>query len=269
MDGYDNGQAGLKCLYALILANIAMLIVIPERSPLQDLLALSPPDFKALRLWQPVTAIFLHAGFLHLLMNMIGLYMFGQLAAPALGVKRFLGLFFVSGVAGNMLWLLFNIDGFAAIVGASGAVMGVIMAAAMIFPNQNVYFIFAPFPVKLKTMAIVFVMLELFSEFSAPPGGAPVAYLAHIGGFVGGYIYMRLFAQNMVEWDILAAFTGRKIPQGWRIVTPPRTAETDGRVTQAELDRILDKISATGVNSLSDEEMETLRRAREQMKGQR
>jgi len=265
----DDVSTGMKCLYTLIIVNIAMLILVPDDSSLERLLALSAPDFKDFCLWQPFTAIFLHAGFMHLLMNMIGLYMFGMLAAPALGGRRFLTLFLLSGLLGNLLWLAFNFNGYAAIIGASGSVMGVIMAAAMIFPNRDVYFIFAPFPVKLKTMAIVFILLELFSELSSPYRGAPIAYLAHIGGFIGGYLYLRIFMPGLVEWDLLKGLFGRpRMPKGWSMSHPINNAKTDGHVTQEELDRILDKISATGINSLSEPEMETLRKARAQMKGQ-
>ena len=267
----NNIISGMKCLYALICVNVIFFLLLDQaETPFYQLLALSSDCFDHSRYWQPLTAIFLHADFFHIFFNMFGLYMFGTLVAPALGGWRFLSIFLFSGVVGNLLWLSFNLEGFAYIVGASGSVMGVIMASAMIAPNQEVYLLFAPFPLKLKTMAIVFILLDVFCEFITPPARGSIAYLAHIGGFFSGYLYMRIWASSLVEWDFLSSILGAPKAKGWRIVTPPQASPLDsaGRVTQVELDRILDKISASGINSLSNDEMETLRKAREQMKGQ-
>jgi membrane associated rhomboid family serine protease len=219
-------------------------------------------------LWQPLTAVFLHANFLHILFNMYVLYLFGNLVAPVLGPWRFLTLFLLSGVCGNLIWLALNFGGAGGVVGASGGVMGVLIAAAMVAPNEQFIMLFAPFPVKLKTMALVFIALDLLSELLAPLGSS-IAYMAHIGGFLTGFLYMRFFCGFSVIWDPLSSLLGRGgRPSGWRVVAPPPPPPDsgDGRVTQAELDRILDKLSATGINSLSESEMETLRKAREQMK---
>lgn len=261
--------SGLKCLFLLIMANVVMLLIAGPGSPLQELLALNADAFlKGGMLWQPFTAIFLHGGFSHLFFNMLGLYIFGSLVAPVLGAWRFFALFAFAGVFGNLVWLLFNLDGGALLLGASGAVMGVTIAAAMLAPEQEMLLLFVPFPVKLKVLALVFILLDVLSELFSPLLASSVAYLAHIGGFLGGYLYMRVMQPQLVQWDFLAFLSGRRKSAGWRVVAPPPPkSDPSGRVAQAELDRILDKISASGVNSLSEEEMETLRKAREQMKG--
>lgn len=263
-------HSGMRCLFGLVIANVVMFLLAGDDSPLRDLLELSPSlcvsDYM---LWQPLTALFLHGDFFHIFFNMFGLYIFGSLAAPILGGRRFLTLFLVAGLCGNTAWLLSNLGGIHPLIGASGAVMGVTMAAAMVAPDVEMMLLFAPFPIKLKTLAVVFVLIDLVSEMLSPMLMTHIAYVAHIGGFFGGYLYMRLMQPQLVEWDFLRSIFGRGRPAGWRIVTPPPPPENDssGRVTQAELDRILDKISSTGINSLSEVEMETLRRAREQMKG--
>ncbi len=261
--------SGLKCLFAIIMANIVMFLVAGPGSPLQESLALfSGSALKEGMLWQPLTALFLHGSFSHVFFNMFGLYIFGSLVAPVLGSWRFLALYLFAGLAGNGLWLLFNLDSNAALLGASGAVMGVTIAAAMLAPDEQMLLLFFPFPIKLKTLAVVFVLIDVFFEILSPLLPSSVAYLAHVGGFLGGYLYMRVMQPQLVQWDLFAAILGKRRPGGWRIVTPPPPkSEPSGRVTQAELDRILDKLSATGINSLSEEEMETLRKAREQMKG--
>lgn len=267
--GDEQEQSGLKCLFALIVLNIAAFVVVAPSLPLKIEFCLSPWAMRDLKLWQPLTAIFMHGGWLHLLMNMFGLFMFGTIAAPRMGAGKFLSLFLFSGVAGNLVWLAVNWNSPAYLLGASGAMMGVIMASAMLSPNQEVYFIFAPFPVKLKTMAIVFVLIDLFSEFTNPPVGGSVAYLAHIGGFLGGGLFMKLSMPRQVEWDLLSSVFGafrKKPPKGWTVQSYESYASSS-QMPQRELDRILDKISAKGVNSLTEEELEALRQARERMKG--
>ena len=100
--------------------------------------------------------------------------------------------------------------------------------------------------------------------------------MVHVGGAVGGYIYIKILFGREVVWDILPGFKGRqksssyKVPSGWSYKEKGSSSSDSGggRVTQKELDQLLDKISVSGINSLSESEMEILRRAREQMQNQ-
>lgn len=262
----NDPASGMRCLFTLIVVNVVAWILFRGHT-----LALIPGEFQSGAFWQPLTAMFLHDGLWHIFFNMFSLYIFGQIAAPELGPKRFLALYFVSGLFGNLLWLALNWNAPAALVGASGAVMGVIMAAAMIAPDVEMFLLFIPFPVKLRTMAIVFLALEIFSELSNRHSN--VAYLAHIGGFIAGYLMMTLFFRQYVRWNPLAGKSGpqRKMPHGWHMngeaPPPPKSGTGTGPVSQRELDYLLDKISREGINALSEQEMERLRQAREQMRG--
>lgn len=260
----DPESGGLRCLFILIVINVVAAILL--RGP--DL-QLVPKAFLGGEYWTIITALFMHEGLWHLFFNMFSLYIFGQMVAPVIGAKRFLSLYFAAGIGGNLIWLLANLNSPAGLVGASGAVMGVIMVAAMMAPEVEMYLLFIPFPVKLRTMAIVFLALEIFSQFTQQ--NSSVAYLAHIGGFCIGYIFAILFLKRYVHWDPLRLAGGkkndpRKNPYGWK-VSDQKTPEGKGPVTQRELDMLLDKISRQGINALSEEEMARLRQAREQMRG--
>jgi len=264
-------------LFALIGANILLFLFPAEK------LELTVAGFREGEIFQVVTAMFLHADFWHLLFNMWTLYIFGALIAPVLGMNRFLILYFVSGIAGNLLWLAASWNFNHALIGASGAVMGVILAAAMMVPDVRMYLLFIPFPIKLKTMAIVFILIQVFSQINVGISSG-IAYTAHIGGFIGGYIVMRFFYRRYVQWDPLAFLSGGNGPRrhgssgprrpspppGWSVrdnsYAPPPPPPS-GPVTQKELDALLDKVSAGGINSLSEAELERLRLAREQMRG--
>ena len=270
----DSAASGMHALYGLIIVNVLLFLVIRRT----DGLALIPAQFHQGYFHELVTALFLHDGFMHIFFNMFTLYIFGSLSAPILGARRFLGLFFVSGIAGNLLWLAFNWNSQVTLLGASGGCMGVIMATAMLMPNIEMYLLFIPYPIKLRTMAVVFIAIEIFGELTN--SRPEVAYLAHIGGFAAGYIYAMLFLRREVQWNPLAKLFGsgtnapNGMPRGWNIGEEQETRRnpggpahpSEGPVTQRELDALLDKISQQGINALSEAEMERLRQAREQMR---
>lgn len=275
-DGRSAG--GIQAVWGLIIANLVCYFLLGQEIKF----ALSPAGIRAGYYFQIVSAMFMHYDFFHLFFNMFSLYIFGMLASPILGARRFLILYFVSGVVGNVLWLtsVWNSAAPTTLLGASGAVMGVIIASAMLMPNVDMFILFIPFPVKLRTMAVVFILIELFSQLTGRGGG--IAYLAHIGGFIGGYLVMRLFFRRFIRWDPLGflggsradgagSYTRRPPPPGWTVRGDDRYAPPppppSGRVTQQELDMLLDKISARGINSLSEDELTRLRQAREQMRG--
>jgi hypothetical protein len=211
---------------------------------------------------------------------MWGVYLFGSLVAPHLGTKRFLALYLISGLVGNLLWLAANWGSPYPVVGASGAVFGILLATAMLEPNQEFIMLLFPIPIKAKTMAIVYAIIEIISELSVRDN---IAHLAHLGGFIGAYIFLKYTFRGSLAWDPLKIFSSGNRPQaprkpkGWTVHDPQadssyRSAGTssdynpDAPVTQRQLDEILDKISHSGINSLTNEERAMLKRAREQMR---
>ena len=278
---YD--RAGLHCLFAIIALNVLFMIM-PLK--IKENLVFSVQKFLSGDVITILSSLFIHADFWHIAFNMYSLYLFGSIAAPILGAKKFTALYFTAGIFGNALFMLVaitsnNASGY--LLGASGAVMGVIIAAAMIMPQVEFRLLFVPFPMQLKTLALVFIGIEIFSQiFFAQSSN--VAYTAHLGGFAGGYIFMILFARNQIAWNPLSRTgtgTGNSKPRTtWTFKSDPRKqpqgeyrfkgtpySEVNKPVTQKELDSLLDKISREGINALSEDELARLKQAREQMRG--
>ena len=140
------------------------------------------------------------------------------------------------------------------------------MASAMILPNMQMYLLFIPFPIKIKTMAIVFfVFYLLFTQMS-------VYSSMIVGGFLGGYLFMKLFARKHVNWELLdLLFVKRRgAAQNPRLAYTfnpnPSPRKDKSPVDSNEVDRILAKLSRTGINSLTPEEVKVLEDLRERMR---
>lgn len=265
---------GMQTLWALIAINAVMfLLVAPPGSRLYGELCLTIGGIREFRLYQLVTAGFLHAGFGHIFFNMWGLYIFGTLVVPHIGGRRFFWLYLIGAVSGNLLFLLFSLPGHVAgLVGASGAVCAVMMAAAMLEPDRRFIVFLFPVPLKTSTLVIGYTILEIVLELSGAQAG--IAHLAHLGGFLGGYLFLKALYGPRLPWDPLRH---KLRPGEW--MQPPReetrkpgrfdtrSTAKSGPVTSRELDALLDKISRHGINSLSEEELARLRQAREQMRG--
>ncbi|MBR4253985.1 MAG: rhomboid family intramembrane serine protease [Lentisphaeria bacterium] len=282
---------GRKCVLVLIAVNVAVyLFSIAQPQLAVDLLWLNPDQFRGGMFWQPLTAMFMHGGFTHILFNMWGLYIFGGIVAPRLGGKGFLALYMATGLLGNLVWLAASWNSPAILCGASGAVMAVTAAAAVMAPETPMLLFFIPFPIKLKTVAIVFFALEIVLEITNKQPG--VANLVHIVGFVTGYLFIKLFFRREMLWDPLNPLVGHRgyrpspprndggSASGWTYRRSPDRDSDYGpnfstgsdygynstRVSQRELDYLLDKISRTGINSLTEQELQRLKQAREEMR---
>ena len=245
---------GNNMLYALIVVN-ALLFIGNIRFPLLSM-AFDP---KAI-----IGSIFSHATFGHIFFNMFSLYIFGSLIARRVGFWKFFWLYIVSGVAGNLVFMaLFH--GQYILLGASGSVFGIMMATAMLDPDRRFVLIFMPFyPIKTKTLIIAFTVIEILSQLGNPHSGT--AHLAHLGGFLGGYLFTVIFLKKLILWNPLRRRPDNaphKAPNVTFKVVNPQFQNTP--VSQKELDYLLDKISRDGINSLSENEMARLKQAREQM----
>ena len=267
----EEARGGIHAMFGLIVANLIVFIIqhMMGGADITGKFALNTFFIKKYEFWRFFTAMFLHGGFMHFFFNMFGLYIFGSLAAPVLGAKRFLLLYLLSGTLGNVLWFFVNWNNpYAWLIGASGAVMGVILASAMLLPNIPMMLLFIPFPIKLKTLAVVYIIIEVVSQIGNPD--SQTSYLAHIFGFICGYLYMRFFCKEGIEWDPLAALFGKGkkngLPPGWTDSSAEPGLKT---ISREEVERLLIKLSRQGINALTEEEQETLRKAREEMMNQR
>ena len=263
-----SAREAMQCVWVLIGINVAVFLLgIGENGALY----LWANEYK-FRWYQLLTYMFFHDGFGHIFFNMYGLYLFGSLVAPILGRTRFLTLYFISGVGGALLHLAANWGVKFPTVGASGALFGVMLAVAMFRPNVEMYLLFIPVPIKMKTLVVVYALLEILSSGKLDN----IAHLAHLGGFVGAYLYLVIFCRRDIVWNITDIFKGsgsgrsfdRHAPDGGNSGNDGATGAPEPHITQVsqkEVDRLLDKISRDGINSLTDYERAELQFFREQM----
>ncbi len=159
------------------------------------MLAMWAPGTDNFHAYQIVTHMFMHAGFQHILFNMLMLYFLGPMVEQALGSKKFLILYLLSGfgaLATHFLFAWFGvIYSFGAVVGASGAVYGVLIAFASMFPNVQLMLLFPPIPVKAKYLALGLIVIGLVSGFGGYQQG--IAHFAHLGGAFTAFIILLIW----------------------------------------------------------------------------
>lgn len=138
-------------------------------------------------LWQLFTYLFLHGGITHILLNLLALWMFGGELESYWGSRKFLIYFFFCGIGAAVCTVIFTPYQFIPVIGASGAIYGVLLAFGWLFPNRPIYIYFL-FPVPAKYMVIIYGLIELFASMEGTGGG--IAHLTHLGGLVFGIFYM-------------------------------------------------------------------------------
>ena len=185
------------------------------------------PDSPFFRPWQILTHMFCHGGIAHLLFNAIALYSFGAIMEMKLGTRKFLTLFFVSGLGALLVHFIsvgvvtYNISGsifplhnspesltesqfvnlirnYGPLLGASGALYGVLISFVLFYPNEQLVFLFIPYPVKAKYLIPIILLLDVVGAFGQF-NWDPIAHFAHIGGAITGYIAVRIWSWNRVK----------------------------------------------------------------------
>jgi membrane associated rhomboid family serine protease len=154
-------------------------------------------------LWQLFTYQFLHGGLFHLLFNMLALWMFGCDLERRWGTLFFLKYYFVSVLGGGILNALILPGQVAPSIGASAGIYGILLAYGLIYPNQIVYFYFL-FPIKMKHFVWIIGGIALYSSILSGQGG--IAHLAHLGGMLFGYLYLR----GGNPWDRLRLYLDQR-----------------------------------------------------------
>ncbi len=139
-------------------------------------------------IWQLVTYMFLHDGFFHIFINMFTLYMFGNDLERAWGQKRFLTYYFVTGAGAGLCSYLVGVNAITVTIGASGAIYGLLLAYGLLYPDRLVYLYFF-LPIKVKWLVLIMGVLAFISSIT---GSAPgIANIAHLGGILVGYVYLK------------------------------------------------------------------------------
>lgn len=224
-----------------------------------------------LEFWRFVTFQFLHANLMHILMNMLGLYIFGGMVESYLGPRKYLAFYLVCGIFGGLMYLLLTLGGWLApnfplflisdprtpLVGASAGVFGIIMACAKIAPHMQVQLLFPPVPMRLRTMAFLYVGIAVATIlFDGKNAGGEAA---HLGGAIAGAFFIRNSHLLRDFFDVLRD-SRREQPGRAR---PSHQPKPDLSHDQ-EVDRILAKVQDKGIHSLSDRERRILARDTEE-----
>ena len=219
------------------------------------LFGLVPSTFISdLMLWQPFTYMFLHApfyssvGISHILLNMLGLWVFGRELEQAWGKTHFLKYYFITGVGSGLITYLFQMGSDNPVIGASGAVYGVLLAYGVSYPNRMLY-IWGIIPVKSMWLVIIMGSIAFFGVLGNADG---ISHVTHISGMVIGYFLLK----KRWRWkDVLFAIRKKTIE-----FQVQRHEEKDIKVNmlQKDIDMILEKIQKLGFNELSDEEKSKL-----------
>ena len=297
-----------------ILVFIATYVLRGLNIDLNDILGLHFFLASDFRIWQFFTYMFMHGGFTHILMNMFMLWMFGMVVENVWGPRKFLFYYIVCGVGAGLCqelaqygtYLVEGLANFESVkigttvlpmdvylnmmntVGASGAIYGVLLAFGMLFPEERMFIIPIPVPIKAKWIIMGSIVVELFSAIGTSNDG--VAHLAHLGGMLFGFILIRywkkhpysgygdfgmnrghqFFDRMKNSWEQRGNRDTRNATNGnsgsW--TNTSQSSDTNNRSDwdynahkkqqQEEVDRILDKIRKSGYDSLTKDEKQKL-----------
>jgi membrane associated rhomboid family serine protease len=240
--------------------------------------ALSVEGLKHGYVWQLLTYQFMHAGLWHIFFNGWAIYVFGRAIEEALGPKNFLILFLSGGVVGGIFqalagWAWSDYFG-GAVVGASAGAFGLVAAFAVLYPERELTLLFLPVIFRAKTLLLFSAALALIGLVFH---GDNIANAAHLGGMLTGIVFVRQFIQGRWHWPweslpsrpaVPREFVVTRAGRGkfWRSSAgkPEEELPTD-EFLKSEVDPILDKISAHGIQSLTAREREILEKARAKM----
>jgi membrane associated rhomboid family serine protease len=247
--------------------------------------ALSLDGLQHWRVWELLTFQFMHLNWLHLLLNSLAIFFFGRTVESTIGGARFLAVYFCSGIIGGVFQMIFSFitrDYYSPLVGASAGGMGLIGAFCLMAWDEQftLYLYFIPVNMKGKTlfwislgMALLGIVLPNFNPGNVSTN-SHIANAAHLGGLLAGFFYVRQIIQGrwrLPEWklpsraaaprELAAKSVGQK--SSWKShFIPPAEDLTKDEFLQKEVDPILDKISARGIQSLTAREREILEKAR-------
>jgi membrane associated rhomboid family serine protease len=239
--------------------------------------ALSLEGLKSGYLWQLVTFQFMHAGWLHLIFNSVAIFFFGRPVETALGRGRFLAVYFSSGIIGGVVQMLFALmfQSFdAPVVGASAGAYGLVAAFAVLHWTERftLLFYFIPVTLRGKTLLWGTIALALIGLADRTSG---VANAAHLGGILTGFFYVRQIVQGRwPRWEFptrrrepreLAAASNVKNKLRSSTASGSREDFSTDEFLKNEVDPILEKISARGIQSLTPHERQILETAREKI----
>lgn len=226
------------------------------------------------QIWRVLTYQFLHGGFMHIIFNMIGLYFFGPMLEQWWGSRRFLAFYLLCGLGGVVPYTVLGLllpSVFApgasseavrglGLIGASGAIYGILIGCAVLFPRQEVRLLFPPIPMKMRTLAMVFLVIAVLSVLAGTPNAG--GELAHLGGALFGFLLIK----KPGTLNFADRFSPQAIQDGYTKGRYERKLK-EQQSHQAEVDRILAKVSEHGIQSLSKKEKKILQQDTDRLRG--
>ena len=235
----------------LLLANVVMYLVTRVAPGLVQGLALVPA-FIPYQPWTLVTYMFLHGGFGHIFFNMLMLFFFGPRLEERLGSTTFIWFYLACGVGGALLSFM---TPFSAIVGASGAIYGVVIGFARYWPREDIY-IWGILPIQARMLAIFMVVLSLFAGFTGAQDG--IAHFAHLGGLLAGWVFLRSWEKRRRQRVVrrpsarprMSGIRDTDAIQSWEAIQ----RESLHEINREEVDYLLTKVKKMGVGSLTAEQ---------------
>ena len=248
----------------LVIINIVVFILTElsgQRNMLFSSFGLVPNQvWTNFKVWQLFTYLFVHGGFLHIFFNMFVLWMFGKDLEIQWGKNEFLLFYFTCGIGAGLMTVLFSINSIVPIVGASGAIYGLLVAYGFTYPNRMVY-LYGLFPLKVKYMVLGLGVIAFFASLSANQSN--VSHITHLSGMIIGVLYIYF----ILNWKNIKMEYYRLRLKNLKQKT---SAQNDEEVLmKKKVDEILDKLNASGWDSLTEQEEKYLTQASKQLFGDR
>tara|TARA_R110002096_G_scaffold10868_11_gene41048 strand:+ start:3624 stop:4556 length:933 start_codon:yes stop_codon:yes gene_type:complete len=258
---------------------ISLFVDTTESSPIKDNLGLSIGSLTSFRIWTLLTYQFVHQSPLHLIVNMIGVFFIGRMLLGMVGKPHFLRIYFIGGIAGGIAQILFNllVSSGALIIGASGCFTALILALATLIPHQSLNFLlFFIIPVKMTLRQIVYLMIAieaitLIMGFTGPSEGTQVAVMAHVGGMLLGWAYIKYWFPRSGKPKVGSRRRRKSLKEkfGIHVIKDTKVTDLDSDAgpdkkapfVTADVDAILDKINERGFQSLTEEEKKVLKKS--------
>lgn len=249
---YLTGSALTDGIKILILINFLIFFlqsISGQERILFQLFGIVPSNtFYKLMIWQPFTYLFFHGGIWHVFINMFVLWMFGSELERIWKKNFFLKYYFMTGIGSGIITVLLSLNSSIPVVGASGAVYGILLAYGLMFPNRKVYLYFL-IPLKVKYFVLFIGIIAFFSSFGSNDG---ISHLTHLSGMIIGLIYLKSkFELNSLK-KIILKFRLKYID----ILNQKNRQHQDD--LRFEVDSILDKINKKGYDNLSEKEKKFL-----------
>ena len=236
----------------LLLANVVVFLITIVNPAVRVEFAFIPA-LAIYRPWTIVTYAFLHANMMHIFFNMLMLFFFGPRLEERLGSRTFIWFYVLCGIGGAILSFAFSPT--AAVVGASGAIFGVVIGFARYWPREDIY-IWGILPIQARMLAFLMVASSLFAGFTGAQDG--VAHFAHLGGLVTGWLFLRRWESRRHRRVVRQPVRTRvqvEVPEAdslrrWEAIPRERLHE----INREELDFLLQKVRKAGARALTRDE---------------